>query len=378
MSPKHAPAPAEPMAGKDGAGSPDAPASPLLEGMVSEGSRGHYLVETAQGVLRCVLRGRLRKHLLRATVSPALSRKVRRANVMARDPLAAGDRVRVLVTGEGQGVIEEILPRQGGSFTREDPGVASRSGVGKVTTVAGLDQLVLVFAARQPDPHLGLLDRLLVLAEAQSLVAVVCLNKVDLGPDPAVLDRLDFYRALGYAVVLTSVATGEGLDELRRHFAGHTSALLGPSGVGKSSLLNALEPGLGQRVSEISRVTGKGRHTTSGTRVTAIAGPDGMPGGYVADTAGIRAMAMTGVAAGRLDWCFREFRPYLGQCFHDDCRHRHEPGCAVREAVAGGSLDPRRYESYCRFYDEGAASRGRAWRDLISSRSLVGEGEFRM
>jgi ribosome biogenesis GTPase len=355
-------------------------AAPLLEGIVREGARGQYWVETPQGVLLCTLRGRLRKQLLYAHSSSlpgsGLRHKVRRANVKVRDPVAAGDRVRVLPMGGGQGVIEEILARERGAFTRVD--VDGPRLAGQVTTVAGLDQVVAVFAARDPAPHLGLLDRMLVLAEAQSLAAVICLNKIDLGIDPPLLSRLEVYRALGYPVVRTSASTGEGLDDLRRCLAGRASALLGPSGAGKSSLLNALEPGLALRVSEISRATGKGRHTTSGTRVVPLAPIDGAGGGYVADTAGIRAMALAGTAPGRLDWCFRELRPYLGQCFHHDCSHRHEPGCAVREAVQAGTLDRVRYESYCRLYDEGAGSRGRAWRELVSSRSVVGEGEFRL
>jgi ribosome biogenesis GTPase len=190
-----------------------------------------------------------------------------------------------------------------------------------------------------------------------------------------VVERLEVYRALGYAVVFTSAATGEGLEALRQRLGGHTSAFLGPSGVGKSSLLNAVEPELGLRVSDVSQSTHKGRHTTSGTRVVPLAGPQG---GYVADTAGIRALALGGIAAGRLDWCFRELRPYLGGCHHNDCSHRQEPGCVVRQAVDAGRLDRERYESYIRLYAGGADFHGRAWRDLVSSRSLAGEGEFRM
>jgi ribosome biogenesis GTPase len=204
---------------------------------------------------------------------------------------------------------------------------------------------------------------------------MIVMNKIDLGLAPGLDARLDVYRALGYPVVLASAASGAGQDELRAGLVGRTSALLGPSGVGKSSLLNALEPGLGQRVSDVSQATGKGRHTTSSTRLVPLGGPDG---GALADTAGIRALALGSLAAGQLGWCFREFRPYLGTCFHADCGHRSEPGCSVRAAVEDGTLDRVRYESYCRLHGEGADQRGRAWRDLISSRSVVGEGEFRL
>ena len=345
-----------------------APVTPLVEGMIVEANRGQYRVDTPDGVLLCTLRGRLRKQLLYAR-SPNLRHKVRRANVQARDPVAVGDRVRVLPLGGGKGIVEEIAARDSGTFTRED------AMMGQVTTVAGIDQLVAVFAAREPVPHLGLLDRFLVLAEAQHLPCVICLNKIDLGVGPALVRRLEVYRTLGYALVLTSATSGAGLPDLRQALAGRTSALLGPSGAGKSSLLNALEPGLAQRVSAISRATGKGRHTTSGTRLVQLAGPEG---GYLADTAGIRALALGSAAAGRLDWCFREFRPYLGSCVHGDCRHRHEPGCAVKAALSAGQLDRERYQSYCRLAAEGAAEAGRVWEDLVSSRSLSAEGEFRL
>src|SRR5262249_14666234 len=162
--------------------------------------------------------------------------------VQARDPVAVGDRVRVLPLGGGKGIVEEIAARDSGTFTRED------AMMGQVTTVAGIDQMVAVFAAREPVPHLGLLDRFLVLAAAQQLQCGICLNKIALGVGPLLTARLEMYRALGYAVVLASAASGAGLDDLRRALAGRISAFLGPSGTGKSSLLNALEPGLAQRV----------------------------------------------------------------------------------------------------------------------------------
>ncbi|HLY31477.1 MAG TPA: ribosome small subunit-dependent GTPase A, partial [Ktedonobacterales bacterium] len=159
--------------------------------------------------------------------------------------------------------------------------------------------------------------------------------------------------ALGYPVLLTSATTGEGVAGLRMRLSGYTSALLGASGVGKSSLLNALEPGLGLRVGEVSEATSKGRHTTTGARLVPLAS-----GGYLADTAGIRALGLgaleetdadVGAPVGqRLDHLFREFRPYLGACHFANCQHLHEPGCAVREALAAGKFDAERYESYRR------------------------------
>jgi ribosome biogenesis GTPase / thiamine phosphate phosphatase len=353
--------------------------------LVIEGARGVYKIDTSNGVLLCELRGKLRKNLVYAASShlkgTTLRHKARRANLIAKDPVAVGDRVRVQPMGAGRGMIEEILPREAGALTREDAGVESHSGTGNVTTVAGIDQVVVVFAARDPEPHLRLLDRMLVLAEAKEISAVICLNKVDLGVSPAVMERLDVYRGLGYPVVLASADTGEGVQALRRLLGGHTTALIGPSGVGKSSLLNAVEPQLGLRVSQVSRSTHKGRHTTTGTRVvplTPLPGEDEASVGFVADTAGIRALALGGAAAGQLDWCFRELRPYLGECFHADCGHVHEPGCAVRTAAERGEIDAERYDSYRRLWEQGAGNAGRAWRDLVSTKSLVGEGEFRL
>ncbi|MGI8588096.1 MAG: ribosome small subunit-dependent GTPase A [Chloroflexia bacterium] len=338
-----------------------------VEGTVMDGSRGQYHVETADGVLLCTLRGKLRKDLYYAD-SANFRHKARRAVTKARDPVSVGDRVRVVLMGDGKGMIEEVVGVAPG-FSREDSG-----GKGEIRSVAGIDQVVAVFAARDPAPHLGLLDRFLVMAEAQDLPAIICLNKVDLGVDPDLAAMLDVYADLGYPVMRTSVADEIGLDELRVRLASHTSALLGPSGVGKSSLLNALEPGLGLRVNGVSELTHKGRHTTSGTRMVHLSGPGG---GALADTAGIRAFAMGG-AAGRLDECFPEFRPYLGTCRHDDCSHSNEPGCAVRAALATGRISAARYDSYCRLYEEGAGKIGRHWIDGVSNRSLVGPGEFRM
>lgn len=318
--------------------------SDLVEGLIVDGSRGLYRVETPAGLLTCTIRGRLRKELTYAE-SASARRDVRDVKVKPHDPVAVGDRVRALPTGGGSGVIEQVVARAGAAFTRKDPDPAAR----ELTTVAGLDQMVVVFAVRDPEPHLGLLDRFLAVAEDQRVDALICMTKADLGVPPELERRMAVYRALGYPVLYTSIETGEGVDALRERLAGHTSAFLGKSGVGKSSLLNALEPGLAQRVSEVSAATGKGRHTTTATRLCRLSGPDG---GYVADTAGIRALALTDAAVARLDWCFREFRPHLGACRLSDCAHVREPDCAIRAAVRTGAIDRERYQSYRRIREE--------------------------
>lgn len=317
-------------------------ASRLVEGLIVDGNRGMYRVEIEGGSLLCSIRGRLRKQLIYATSDSTTARKsVKKVKQKLHDPVAVGDRVRILPVGNGEGVIEEVVARAGGSFTRRDPG----KGQGKLTSIAGLDQLVATFAAREPTPHLRVLDRLLVLAEAQGIAAAICIGKADLGVEPWLADRLAVYRALDYPVLVVSAHSGEGVEELREQLAGRTSALLGPSGVGKSSVLNALQPGLAREVSDVSGSTGKGRHTTTGTRLFPLAGPRG---GYLADTAGFRALALDGRVFERLDWCFRDFRSYLEACAMNDCTHLHEPGCAVRAALAEGAIDRERYNSYRR------------------------------
>ncbi|MHB8645048.1 MAG: ribosome small subunit-dependent GTPase A [Thermomicrobiales bacterium] len=313
--------------------------SPLLEGLVVDGSRGIYRVETPEGALRCEIRGRLRKQLSYAQTSgTAFRNSVQRVKVHTHDPVAVGDRVRVRVTGRGSGMIEEIIARAGGAFTRRDPD----AGQGTLRSIVGLEQLVVVLAAREPTPDLGLLDRFLVTAESEDLRAVICINKVDLGLPPTRDEQLAVYRDLGYPVLLTSAASGSGIDALRERLAGRISAFLGPSGVGKSSLLNALQPGLHARISAVSDATGKGRHTTTGTRLFPLDGS----GGYIADTAGIRALTLHQETLRHLDTYFPEFRPYLGRCLLGDCNHLHEPGCAVRNAVEAGTISQARYASY--------------------------------
>ncbi|MDE3231251.1 MAG: ribosome small subunit-dependent GTPase A, partial [Chloroflexota bacterium] len=174
---------------------------------------------------------------------------------------------------------------------------------------------------------------------------ILCVNKADQGIAEWVAARLAVYAALGYAVVTSSAVTGEGVEQLRGLLSGRVSALMGPSGVGKSSLLNALEPGLALRVSAVSATTGKGRHTTTGARLAPLSGS---PGGWIADTAGIRALGLEAAALADLPRHFREFRPLLGRCAFADCAHLSEPGCAVIAATQAGDLDAARYDSYRR------------------------------
>jgi ribosome biogenesis GTPase / thiamine phosphate phosphatase len=317
-----------------------APSEQLSSGTVMQIGGGFYDVAIESGTLRCVLRGKLRKQLIYPT-----SRNVRQTvqkvrSVKATSPVSVGDRVRVRPVDQETGVIEEILPRDS-SLTRQ---AAGTNPVAQ-TMLAGIDQLAIVFAVRDPEPHLRMIDRFLVVAEAAELPAIICLNKADLGYGDDLAYDIGVYRQIGYPVILTSTVDGTGLADLTNILAGKTSAFVGPSGVGKSSLLDALLPDLDVDVGEISELTGKGRHTTSQVTLVPLVGSDG---GFIADTPGLRELAFWDVDSSDLEHCFPEFRAFLGRCRFSGCTHLHEPNCAVLAAVEAGQVDQRRYESYAR------------------------------
>lgn len=257
--------------------------------------------------------------------------------------LAVGDRVNVVPGERGEGwAIPTIRPRQS-QLARREPGGRH----GERVIVANIDQLVVVFAAANPEPHRRMLDRFLVIAEANNLQARIVINKSELVGDEIVHERFADYVRVGYPMHFTSAKMGIGLSELHDTLAGRTSALSGPSGVGKSSLLNAMYPGINLRVGAISESVNKGRHTTVGAVLHPL--PDG---GYVVDTPGLREIGTWGLPADHLDACFPEFRPYLHVCRFNDCSHQQEPDCAVREAVEEGTISSERYDSYVRLYRE--------------------------
>jgi ribosome biogenesis GTPase len=217
-------------------------------------------------------------------------------------------------------------------------------GRGVRPIAANIDQVFVVVATRSPDPIPQLIDRLLVLAEADSIAAAVVLNKVDLDPGTAIADRC---RRAGYPVHPCSVKTGEGVEVLKAAMTGKASVVTGPSGVGKSSLLNAIQPGLQLRTGDVSRRIRRGRNTTVSSVMIPLEG-----GGYLVDTPGFSEVGMWGVDPRSLADCFPDFRPFLGDCRYADCRHRSEPGCRVREALEGGAIAPDRYVSYLALLQE--------------------------
>ncbi len=260
----------------------------------------------------------------------------------ASDLAVIGDRVQLEILPDGTGAIEAVEPRER-RFSRRQPG--PRGSWREDVMVANADLVVAVFACDHPPPNPRLIDRFLVVAEYNEVPAVLVANKVDLvGPDAA-RELFEPYERIGYGVVLASAKARIGLEDLRARLDGRLSIVTGPSGVGKSTLLNALQPGLQLAIGDVSDALHKGRHTTTVAELHALEGPGG---GYVADTPGIRELGLWQMPPTELASAFPEFRPHLGGCAFNDCSHLHEPRCAVRAAVESGAISEERYDSYRR------------------------------
>ena len=299
-------------------------------GVIIRKSRSSYLIRSGNACIEGTLSNRLRSE----SVSDVTGL------------IAVGDEV--LWNEAAQ--ITEVLPRRNRLSRRSAvpmPGGYAHEQI----LIANVDQVVPVFAAAHPRPAWNLLDRFLVSAESAEIPALICLTKMDRveGAQQQEIEAIaDEYRAIGYEVVLTSTVTGRGLDELKARLHNRLSALVGKSGVGKTSLLNALEPGLGLRVQSTSKATGKGRHTTSSAEIFELGF-----GGAIVDTPGIREFGLWDVMDTDLAWFFPEMRPFLGCCkFRMDCHHDEEPGCAVRKAVVDGLISPYRYQSYLKMRED--------------------------
>ena len=316
-----------------------------VRGVVVGGTGGVWQVRTEGGqTVDAALRGRLKKSNSGKRADGSLRRDTITAAAETLK-LAVGDDVQ-LERGERDDAwaIAEILPRRS-RLARRAPG----GGQGERVVAANVDQVVVMFAAAKPEPHPRMLDRFLVIAEGNRLAARIVINKVDLASEQETRDRFHVYETIGYPVHFTAVKAGLGLDGMRAALGGRRSVLTGPSGVGKSSLLNAIFPGAKLRVGAISESVNKGRHTTVGAVMLPL--PDGEDG-YVIDTPGLREVGLWALPAGELDRCFPEMRTPREQCRFGDCRHVSEPDCGVRDAVSSGAIAAERYDSYLRLLEE--------------------------
>jgi ribosome biogenesis GTPase len=296
-----------------------APDEGLTSGKVIRVDAGSCQVDMPGGPRRCTLRKRLGR-------SPRHSVRL----------ICVGDDVQVQPSGDGQGVIEEILPRRS-KLSRRAGGRNRREQV----VAVNIDLVVVVSSFAAPAPSFSLIDHYLVAAHVAGIPPMVCFNKEDLARGEAAAEEISVYRGLGYPVLCASAREDIGIDALRSRLQQHTSVLAGASGVGKSTLLNAVQPGLQLRTAPVSGKSGEGRHTTTASQLLPLAGS-----GYVIDTPGIREYGLWRLAPPDVAAAFPEIRAEAAGCRFSNCLHRREPGCAVQAAADRGQISPRRYRSY--------------------------------
>jgi ribosome biogenesis GTPase / thiamine phosphate phosphatase len=306
---------------------PDEPAADgprTAEGLVIRSTGSWYEVRTDDG----------------ETVPARVRGKFRLEDRDVTNPVAVGDRVSMRLEADGTGLITDLHDRHNKLSRR----AAGRRSAREHVLVANVDQAWCVQSATLPAFVPGFVDRFLVMTEAYHIPGGVIINKADLIVKPAHVEDMAYwqglYEGLGYPVLLTSAEDGTGIEAFREALKGRISVVAGPSGVGKSSLLNAADPDLALRTGEVSEKTRKGRHTTTVAELYPVAG------GYVVDTPGIREFGLWDMAPEELSGYFVDLREYLGECRFQPCTHDHEPGCAVKEAVEAGEIAPERYLSY--------------------------------
>lgn len=283
----------------------------MLSGIVIKAYNSYYYVQTADKIAMCTLRGRFKKE---------------------RFSLLVGDKVEYTATGIDKGVIEEILPRR---------------SMLKRPMVANVDQVILTFAAASPDINIALVDRFLVLAELSSLKIVLCINKTDLASSDELSKIAALYTHIGYPVILLSAKNGTGIDELRFVLNDQISVFAGPSGVGKSTILNNIEPGLQLVTGTVSEKIGRGKHTTRFAQLLSLTA-----GGFVVDTPGFSLTEFSDINENELMHCFMDFAEFIPKCKFSSCLHFKEPQCAVKHAVLENAISQQRYDSYLEILTE--------------------------
>jgi ribosome biogenesis GTPase len=296
-----------------------------LTGKVIRSTRSKYVVYLENKRYTCSVRGKIAG----APDGEGFSIKV-------------GDDVRMCKISDHEGVIEEVLPRRsklsravGGRFYREH------------IIATNIDQMVIIMSVKKPAFKPGLLDRYLVIAEKNGLTGIICINKIDLADDNQFAEYADWYPKLGYPVYFTSALEDVGLDQFGDVLKEKVSVLVGHSGVGKSSLVQKIEPSLNLKVSEISEKRKKGKHTTSFVELFPLSF-----GGYLIDTPGVRELGLWDVYRDELKIYFTDFVKRSDDCQFKDCSHINEPGCAVKAAVSSGEIFFQRYRSYCQIYHD--------------------------
>ena len=291
----------------------------MIDGIIQKGIGGFYYVQTEDKIYECKARGRFRKEKI--------------------TPLA-GDKVKISIDPVSNlGMIEEILPRET-ELTRPP--------------VANVNQAVIVFAIKQPEPNLSLLDKMLAMIEKEGLDSIICVNKIDLDENHDADQIRSIYELAGYPVIYTSTKLSIGLEEIKSRLKGRVTVLAGPSGVGKSSLLNAIQPGLRLKTGKISQKTKRGRHTTRHVELLKLD-----IGGWILDTPGFSSLELDSIEEEEVPYLFKEFNPFLEGCKFNSCRHIHEPECAIKKRVMEGKIHPHRYESYIQFIEEIRQKKGR-------------------
>ena len=285
-----------------------------MQGKIIKGIAGFYYVNVVEsGVYECKAKGSFRKEGIK--------------------PLVGDDvEIEILDENEKTGNIVQIKPRKNELIR---------------PAVANIDQALVVFAVTKPKPHYNLLDRFLVMMEQKEIPVVLCFNKTDIAEHPEIAELQEVYAPSGYPVLFTSAREEANIEELKSLLKGKTTSIAGPSGVGKSSLINLLQSEVKMETGSISKKIARGKHTTRHSELIMI-GADS----YIMDTPGFSSLYVNEFEKEELKYYFPEFAPYEGQCHFNGCDHIHEPGCAVKEAVEEGKIHKIRYEDYMEMYRE--------------------------